>query len=246
MPRGRCHFALLSVLHEQFRRERPDVAALADRHLSDFLAGSVAPDGMRYTGRMGKWATHFYAEDRRETWGQAAAGVFRTHPDLADPDTLPERDRALVLGYLSHLTVDEAFRDVVTSQLHGMANWRPVVHGLWSMVDELPIHYGDMAEQVDRFSRKDRVGFIDCDAVGEFLAQIRPWATEADAWEIELVFLRLIESPLPLSEAWMEWKRKRERAAAFMDAARRERFVAEAVRLGMAETVKYLEGGYRV
>ena len=130
MPRGRCHFALLYEFHEALRKERPETAELTDRYLPDFLAGSGAPDGMRYIGRMGKLATHFYAEDRRDTWGKAVSGMFNTHPDLADPGKLPDQDLAIVLGYISHLTVDEAFRDTVTSHVHGIENWRPIIQGL--------------------------------------------------------------------------------------------------------------------
>ena len=128
MPRGRCHFALLYEFHEALRRERPEVAELADKHLPEFLAGSAAPDGMRYVGRMGKWATHFYAEENKESWGKAVEGMFRAHPDLGDPTKLDSGDLALVLGYISHLTVDESFRDVVTSHVHGTEVWRPITH----------------------------------------------------------------------------------------------------------------------
>ena len=244
MPRGRCHFALLNVLHERFRAEWPEVAALADRYLPDFVAGSVAPDGLRYIGRMGKLGTHFYTEDRPETWGQAVAGMFRAHPDLADPDRLSEQNRALVLGYISHLTVDEAFRDVVTYQVHGMEEWRSVVRGLWSMVDELPVRYEDVAAQVDRFDRQDCIGFIDCRMVGEYLRLIRPWAAEADPWAIERIFLELIGSEVDLEEAQKMWEKNRERAAALLDDARQEQFVKAAVQMGVDETVRYLEGGY--
>ncbi len=244
MPRSRCHFALLFALHERLRAEQPEAAALADRHLSDFVAGSVAPDGLRYVGKQGKRATHFYAEDRQETWGQAVAGMFCEHPDLADPGRLPEENLALVLGYISHLTVDEAFRDVVTSRVHGIADWRPVVQGLWSMVDELPIGYSDVPESIDRFSRQDRVGFIDCGMVGEFLTLIRPWADEEDPWELERIFLALIESETPLEEARQRWEVNRRRASVYMDEACRKQFVGEAVRMGAEETVRYLEGTY--
>lgn len=244
MPRSRCHFALLSALHKRLRVEQPKAAALADRYLSDFVAGSTAPDGLRYVGEAGKLATHFYTDEQEETWGQAVARMFRAHPDLADPDRLRERDLALVLGYISHLTVDEAFRDVVTSQLHGMADWRPVVQGLWSMVDELPVGYSDVADAIDRFSRKDRVGFIDCGMVGEFLTLIRPWATEEDPWRLERIFLTLTRSRAPLEEARQRWEANRQRAAAFMDDARRERFVGEALRMGAEEMARYLESGY--
>ena len=244
MPRGRCHFALSYCLHERLRGERPDVARLIDRHLSDFLAGTIAPDGLRIVGRMGKRATHFYEEDLEETWGRAVEGMFRAHPELARADRLSERDRVLIIGYVSHLSVDEAFRNEVTCHVHGVDDWRPVIQGLWSMVDELPTGYPGILGAMDGFSRRDRVGFIDCAKVGQFLAMVRPWAAEQDPWEIEKAFLEVIGSDVPLEEAHRAWEARRKRAAPFLEAPRLKRFVAEAVHLGVVETSRFLDGGY--
>lgn len=244
MPRGRCHLAVLSALHQRLRIRHRDIAALADRCLPDFIGGAVAPDGLRYVGRLGKRATHFYTEDEPETWGQSVAGLLRAHPELADPDRLREPDRVLVMGYISHLTVDEAFRDVVTCQLHGTADWRPTVQGLWSLVDELPVGYSDAPAEVERFCRKGRVGLIDRGMVGEFLDTIRPWVMEDDPLAVEQAFLEMIRRPMSEEAAWQQLEAKRKRAAALMDDARRAAFVREAVRMGMVEIVRYLEGGY--
>lgn len=244
MPRGRCHFALLYEFHEALRREKPEVAELADEHLPEFLAGSTAPDGMRYVGRMGKRATHFYVEDEQDTWGKAVKGMFRAHPDLADPEELSDSDLAMVLGYISHLTVDEAFRDVITTHVHGTEDWRPIIHGLWSLVDELPVGYGKVVEETDQFVRTDSIGFIDCRMVREYLTLVRPWNSEKDPWALEKVFLKLVNSDLPLEVAKQKWLKNRERAAPFLDASRRSEFVSKSVELAIRESHHFLSGRY--
>jgi hypothetical protein len=170
--------------------------------------------------------------------------MFAACPDLADPAALPEGDRALVLGYISHLTVDEVFRDTVTAQLHGLPNWRPVVRGLWSLVDELPIVFEDPGAQIDRFTRRDTVGFVDCGTVSAFLAAARGWGVESDPWEIEKVFLRLVGSDLPLDVARAEWQENRRRASAYLNDERRRRFVQQATLGGLDVSARYLRGDY--
>ena len=244
MPRGRCHFSILYTFHERLRHERPEAALIADRCLPDFLAGSVAPDGLRYIGRMGKLATHFYTEDRPEIWGKAVAEMFKAHPEISNPDLLDERDQALVIGYISHLTADETFRDVVTSQVHGMDDWRPVIQGLWSIVDELPIGYRNLSEEIRRFNRKGRVGFIDCGMIRQFLSLIHRWVDENDPWGTERIFLDLIGSKLPLDEARREWESNRKRALDFLDNSRCEQFVQRAVETSIEESTRFLDGKY--
>lgn len=244
MPRGRCHFALLAALHERFHRECPEAAALADTHTPDLLAGTCAPDGLRFVGKRGKFATHFYSDDRRETWGRSVAGLFGAHPDLADPGRLSGADVAMMLGYISHLTVDEAFRDEVTVHVYGIEDWRPIIMGLWSMVDGFAIGNAGYLAAIHRFGRKDSVGFIDCGVVGEYLDLVKPWALEDDPWELERIFLRLRRCDTPEHEARRTWERNVAMAAPFLDDARRTRFRRAAVDGGMAETLRYMKGNY--
>lgn len=245
MPRSPCHFSLVFRLHERLREEGGDAAALAERHLPELLAGSVAPDGLRYVADMGKFGTHFYLEDREETWGDAVCGMFRTHPGLADPGVIDDAAKALVIGYISHLTVDEAFRDTVTHQLHGTRNWRPLVEGLWSLADEIPNGYADVPGQLHRFERRDEVGFIRCSAVADYVRIIGGWASPRDPWQVEQVYHRLVRSRNSLEETHGQWMEKRERARALMDAGRREAFIHRAVESGHAHVMQYIEGGFR-
>ncbi|MDE2998624.1 MAG: hypothetical protein OXU79_06035 [Gemmatimonadota bacterium] len=244
MPRGRCHFALMAALHDRFHDECPEAAAFADAHTPDLLAGTCAPDGLRFVGNRGKFATHFYSDDRRETWGRSVSGLFGAHPDLADPRRLSGADVAVMLGYISHLTVDEAFRDEVTVHVYGIEDWRPIVMGLWSMVDGFRIGNDRYLTEVHRFGRDDSVGFIDCRVVRDYLDLIKPWALEDDPWELERIFLRLRRCDMPEGEARRTWERNVAMAARFLDDDRRMRFYRAALDEGMAKTLRYLKGDF--
>lgn len=244
MPRGRCHFALLLALQKRLKADLPNVGALTDRHFSDFLAGSMAPDAMRSLGRMGKFRSHFYDEDRRETWGKAVSGLFAAYPDLGAPERLSAPDRVLVMGYLSHLTADEAFRDEVTIRVHGTENWRPIIHGLWSLVDELEIAHADLAGEIDRFARDGRIGFIDLGIVRNFLQRSRGWALHSDALENERVFLAMIEKTLPEADLKDRLFENRRLAGPFLDEDRLKAFVDMAVTRAFEEIAHYASGHY--
>jgi hypothetical protein len=244
MPRGRCHFALLLALLDRLDEDLPVVGELAHRHFSDFLAGSLAPDAMRSVGKLGKFRSHFYSEDQADTWGKSVSGMFETHPNLANYELMSGQDRAFLMGYMSHLTTDEAFRDEVTIHVHGTEDWRPIIHGLWSHVDELPIAHPDLGREIDRFKRSDQIGFIDCDIARIFLQRARGWAVETDPWMHELVFLEMIQRVVPEDEARVKFSENRRLAGPFLSDERREGFVVEAVQRGFGEVVKFTDGIY--
>lgn len=244
MPRSRCHFALLARLHQSLRIDLPDIAELADRELTAFCAGSVAPDAVRYYSDLGKFGTHFYSENRAETWGKAVSGMFDAHPGFSDPGGLEDRELALLLGYISHLTVDEAFRDIVTHQVHGIEDWRPIIRGLWSMADELDLAYIGLSETLQIYSGDWHLGFIDGGMVRSYLDMVGPWAETIDPWEAEKVFLRLVKDTKPESEARRIWSENREMAAPYLDDARCEVFANAAVQSGLEEIKAFVNGGY--
>lgn len=244
MPRGRCHFALLLALQKKLAAELPAVAELTATYMPDFLAGSVAPDAMRALGKMGKWGSHFYVEERPDTWGKAVSGMFLAHQDLSDVSRLPLPDQVLVMGYLSHLTADEAFRDEVTVHVHGIENWRPIIHGLWSLVDELDISHPNLARDIDRFKRKTNIGFISCDLVGAFLKKSRGWARYSDPLSHERVFLDMIGKPLSDGDIQQRLEANRKLAAPFLTADRLQAFVDLAVLRAFDEVRRFVSNQY--
>lgn len=243
MPRGRCHFALVLELQEQLERDLPEVGALSGRYLPELVAGSMAPDAMRLLGKMGKYRSHFYEEDRRETWGKSVSGMFEAHPNLADYQNLDPRDRVLLMGYIAHLTTDEAFRDEVTIHVHGVEDWRPIIYGLWSYVDELPINYPGVAGVLDRFEGCGEVGFIDREIVSRFVMRARGWAENADPVVLERIFLKMIGRP-PSDDLEKRLAENRGRADAFFNENIKARFVDEAIARGRDEIGKFVSGVY--
>jgi hypothetical protein len=244
MPRSRCHFSLLARLHQKLESDLPDIAQLADRELPAFCAGSVAPDALRYFSDLGKYGSHFYSENRKGTWGKSVSNMFEAHPGLSDPGSLENREIALLLGYISHLTVDEAFRDVVTHKVHGIENWRPIIRGLWSMVDELALGHTGLGDTLSTYSGEWDVGFIEGELVRSYLDMVGPWAETEDPWEAEKVFLRLVKDTSPELDARAIWVENRDLALEYLDPERRDVFVETAVRMGMEEIQSYVNGGY--
>jgi hypothetical protein len=244
MPRSRCHFALLGKLHDVLCDQLPDIAELVDREAPSFYAGGIAPDALRYFSDLGKFGTHFYSESRRETWGGAISGLFNSHPDLSDPGGLSEDSLALLIGYISHLTVDEAFRDEVTIHVHGTDNWRPIINGLWSIVDEIPVEQVGLVKALAGYTGLTDVGFITGSVVREFSELVGPWAETEDAWEAEKVFLKLVGDRSPEDEAREVWVRNRAQAAVFIDQERTARFIDTALRVGLEEVTAFVNGGY--
>ena len=243
MPRGRCHFALVLGLQELLERDLPEVGTLSGRYLPELVAGSMAPDAMRLLGKMGKYRSHFYEEDRRDTWGKSVSGMFEAHPHLADYQNLDLRDRVLLMGYIAHLTTDEAFRDEVTIHVHGVEDWRPIIYGLWSYVDELPINYPGVAGVLDRFDGRGEVGFIDREIVSRFVMRARGWAENADPVVLERIFLKMIGRP-PSDDLEKRLAENRGRADAFFDENIKARFVDEAIVRGRDEIGKFVSGAY--
>ena len=244
MPRGRCHFALLLKLQARLAHELPELGALTERYLPDFLAGSMAPDAMRSLGNLGKYESHFYTEDRRETWGKSVSGMFETHPDLADDQMLAPPDRVLLMGYISHLTADEAFRDVVTIRVHGIEDWRPIIGGLWSYVDELPIDHPNLGGVLDRFDGRGNVGFIDRKTTDRFLRRARDWAKSADPFVHERVFLKMTGQSMADADVKKRLAENRARAEAFFDEHIKSRFVDEAIARARDEIEKFVNRAY--
>lgn len=244
MPRGRCHFAMLLALQDRLDKSLSDVGQLACRHFSDFLAGSLAPDAMRSLGKLGKFRSHFYAEDQPDTWGKSVSGMFETHPNLSNPAYLSEQDCAFIMGYLSHLTTDEAFRDAVTIHVHGTENWRPIIRGLWSLVDELPVPHPDLGREIDLFDRSGQLGFIDFEISRIFLQRARGWAVETDPWKHEQVFLEMIGREVVKPDAMSIFVENRRLASPYLSEERRANFVADAVNRGFDEIQKFMSGNY--
>ena len=147
------------------------------------------------------------------------------------------------MGYIAHLTTDEAFRDEVTIYVHGVEDWRPIIYGLWSYVDELPIVYPGVAGVLDQFDGRGEVGFIDRKTVSRFVRRARGWAENADPVVLEQIFLKMIGRP-PSDDMEKHLAENRRRADAFFDENIKACFVDEAIARGRDEIEKFVTGAY--
>ena len=134
------------------------------------------------------------------------------------------------MGYISHLTADEAFRDVVTIRVHGIEDWRPIICGLWSYVDELPHRSPNLGGVLDRFDGRGQVGFIDRKTAALFLSRARGWAESADPFVHERVFLEMTGQAMSDADVKKRLAENRALAEGVFDARVKSRFVAEAPR----------------
>mgnify|MGYP001441331235 CR=1 FL=1 len=78
---------------------------IINQNLGPFLLGSVSPD-IRIITKNRRDDTHFVDLDFRY-WGAGIKGLFDAHPTLADAKNLNDATKAFIIGYASHLLVDE-------------------------------------------------------------------------------------------------------------------------------------------
>lgn len=76
-------------------------------NLGSYFLGSTAPD-IRAMTKWSRERTHF-ASLSVEVVGTGVRKMFELHPELADHRRLSPATRAFLLGYVSHLTVDEVW-----------------------------------------------------------------------------------------------------------------------------------------
>jgi hypothetical protein len=85
------------------RLEDPEI----ESHLGCFLLGSTTPD-IRAMTKGRREDTHFAPLSTRKI-GTGAAGLFSSHPELADKSKLGPATAAFLAGYLTHLAADETW-----------------------------------------------------------------------------------------------------------------------------------------
>lgn len=76
-------------------------------HRGAYLLGSSAPD-IRAMTKQARGDTHFAPLDAPDPLA-GVEGLFRAHPHLRNPDRLTPPTRAFLVGYLSHLILDQVW-----------------------------------------------------------------------------------------------------------------------------------------
>lgn len=94
-------------LHMALARQVSESLPIADLSESsgEYLLGSTAPD-IRVLTRWDREQTHFFDIFNFDEQ-HSVAGLFQSHPQLADPALLNRPTRAFIAGYLTHLEADE-------------------------------------------------------------------------------------------------------------------------------------------
>lgn len=158
-------------------------------HLGSCLLGSTAPD-IRAMTKWDRERTHFAPLSVEEA-GTGTRRMFELYPELADARKQSAQTRAFVLGYVSHLTADEAW---ITSMFHtNFSEANRIAE------TEVEANIWDRAIQLDM----DRRVFTELDCLGnavdilpesesgvaiEFLEQAvlqewREWVTQFLGWD---------------------------------------------------------------
>jgi len=76
-------------------------------NFESYLGGAISPDA-HFVGHVSRMQTHFFDLDGDD----AQSGpnlMFQQHPSFSDGSELEDRTRAFIVGYVSHLIVDDAW-----------------------------------------------------------------------------------------------------------------------------------------
>ncbi len=165
-------------------------------HLGSCFLGSTAPD-IRAMTKWDRELTHF-APLSLESVGTGTRRMFELYPELADSRDLNPATRAFVLGYVSHLTADEAW---ITTM------YRPHFSRDSNVADsEVEAQIWDRALQLDmdRQAHLETGGLelagaaicsgeqgVDIDFISpETLGEWRQWVARFMSWEFDWVRLK--------------------------------------------------------
>lgn len=191
MPRARCHWALLIQTREALREAVPEAHRLAVRYRGEFFAGGIAPDAIRLFAGRDKLSSHFYDDQRQETWDGVAAAMCAAQPAVADPSRLDEPARAWLLGYLAHVLTDVAYWRHVITQLPPFPAHSGVHHGAWVLADQIDIPPQERTLDMEGLRFAAAPPWVDEGAMRQMLARVTERILVPDGmWPVELAYVR--------------------------------------------------------
>lgn len=97
------------VVHMVLARDVADVLGheVVDGGRGNYYLGATTPD-IRVITRGSRWETHFFDLDKLEHQ-DSVRELFNAHPHLSKPEHLNDETIAFMAGYITHLTMDEAY-----------------------------------------------------------------------------------------------------------------------------------------
>ena len=101
MPLIYYHLSIASVAAETLG------SPILLKNLESYLGGAISPDA-HFVGHVSRLHTHFF--DLEGDDGQSGPDLmFQQHPCFCDGSELEDRTRAFIVGYVSHLIVDDTW-----------------------------------------------------------------------------------------------------------------------------------------
>jgi hypothetical protein len=250
MPRARCHWALLLRTRQALQACVPEAYDLAAAHRNEYFAGGIAPDAIRLFAGRDKPSSHFYDDQREDTWTGVVAAMCAAHPAIADPGRLSPPARAWLLGYLTHVLTDVAYWRNVLSRLPAFPAEAGTHHGAWVLADQLPIPATERRLDADALRFDDAPPWVDEAAVRRMLARVTGQILVPDGmWPVELAYARHrpdlagASDEEALSRLVPDWEANLAAARAAVPDACWEAFQRDAVEGAVTAVAGYLGAG---
>jgi hypothetical protein len=248
MPRARCHWALLTRTRDALASELPEAHGISLAHRGEYFAGGIAPDALRLFAGRDKLSTHFYDDQRSETWDRVVAAICAAHPEVRVPRRMEPPVVAWMLGYLTHVLTDVAYWRHVVTRLPPFPAHIGVHHGAWLLADQqLPLPAAERTLAVESVRFDLAPPWVDAGAVRRMLDRVtNQILVPNEMWATELAYFRshpearcrsddeLLAERVPL------WENHLAAARAGLPAGTWDRFVADAIASSVGAIRAYL------
>ena len=192
MPRLRCHWALLAEARRALLDDPPPIGTVLRDHRAEYFAGGVAPDALRLFAGADKPSTHFYDDQRRETWDARTIvrAVTEQHPTVAEPRHLAPPAQAWMAGYLAHIAADVAYWENVLPYLPPFPERSDAHHGAWLIADDCALGADDRALDLEGVDYGAAPPWVDVTAVQRMLVRLQSRILVDGMWPVELAYFR--------------------------------------------------------
>jgi hypothetical protein len=190
VPRLRCHWALLAETRRTLLDDPLPIGRVLGDHRAEYFAGGVAPDALRLFGGADKSSTHFYDDQRHETWSTVVDEVARRYPSVADPRRLAPASQAWMAGYLAHISADIAYWEHVLPHLPPFPERSEAHHGAWLIADDCALPNDDRALDPDAVDYSAAPPWVAPEPVKRMLERLRSRILVDGMWTVELAYFR--------------------------------------------------------
>jgi hypothetical protein len=238
---------MLLRTREALRTALPPAHALVVAFPGEYMAGGVAPDALRLFAGHDKPSSHFYDDQRQETWERIVPAIRQAYPAVADPNRLEAPGRAWMLGYLTHLSTDVAYWRHVISRLPPFPQEIGLHFGAWVLADQVPLPPGERSVDVSQIRFDAAPPWVGAPAVRQMLDRvIDRILVPDDVWPSEVAYYRSrpeaqgLTDAQNLAERLPEWEANVAAARAVLPPEVWEAFYRDAVESSIRAIAAYL------